>query len=308
MVAPGQSVLSLAGYASMVTLGLRMNWLFVGLKSPTLLFLLETLPRIGGLAIAASGLLWLGWGSVAALYVVAASNALSMPLTLLWARARHTFRGLRLRTVRALASAHWHGVVGLTTSALWSTAPTYAVAWLAPSALPAFALAMRVYAQANTASSPAIDVLQGWVPADDYATTRKRAMRALAVSAVLAAIGFGIYFLVAPYLFAFLGAGQVVISPVEQLLLGVALVLSVIVQTTNRACLAALGLAGRFSAIVVIGSLSGLCALFLLIPALGAVGGLLAVITSLLVQAVLGVYITVRPPRSVAGRQRTAQP
>jgi len=294
-----ETVLVVAAIFSTAALGLRMNWVFVGLQSPGRLFMAETLPRLAGVGAGIALLLWNPAFIALALFTQGFGSVVSFVATAIWARSRAT-ESAPVGVVDALRS-NLAGVPALTASALWGALPTFVVSWLAPAELGQLALVLRVQAQANTATSPVIDVLQGWVPVDGERRTRKRALMAALIATALAVVGSATLLGIGSALFAFLGAG-VVMPSLDLMALSAGVVgLTFVSQTAIRAGLAPLALTRAFSMVVYVGMAVGAALMLLLVPTTGAGGALWALIACLVVQVLISIATIVRFRESSEG-------
>jgi O-antigen/teichoic acid export membrane protein len=298
---PHSVPLALAGVASMVFLGFRMNWLFIGLRSPRLLFAFETLPRVIGLAAAVLVLVVSDGAAVAALLVQAGGVALGCAVPVIWVTSRTpSVPPIGWADVPNVIRRRLTGLSGQVISAGWAALPTIAVAGVSSASLPSFALASRVMSQATTAVSPVIDVFQGWVPRAGVVETQRRARVALLVTAVLAFAGVGIYFLIATPLFEFLGGGVLRPSSLEVQLVGAIVALTLISNLINLALLSALHGGAVFVRNTALAVSLGVILLFPLTAVYGGTGAFVAVLAAVAAQLGLAAPPILRRAADVA--------
>lgn len=283
--------LVVAGVASTAVLGLRPGWMFIGLGSPRLLFLYETLPRAVATAVAILALEAQWMDAVAALYVQTSGCILAFVAAWIWstAHASSSDHQPHLDSLRTLLSRHRNGVVASFISSLYSASPTILVAILAPSALPVFALVNRLASQVSTAASPLIDAMQSWVPQMSISATHERARRLVKLTTALGAVGSVIYVVVAPFLLDLLGRGSIDATLLLVALSAMVVALGFVAQTTVRAGLGAMGGMRIIRRTTIIGSCAGLAAMLVLIPLYGATGAFAGVGTGLLVTVLFNV-------------------
>lgn len=296
LVSPGNGALAAWGFASIAVLGLRMNWVFIGLGDTRLLLTLETIPRSLGL-LAAILIMSSSQSVISALAAQAAGSLCAFAATLMWNHVRSGGDHTQLRSTRYLLRANAHGVSGLTVAAVWVSLPAIVISILAPQMLASFALVMRVYAQGCTAISPVVDILQGWVPSKDRSTVVRRATRAIKVAIAAGAAVAIAYIAVSTPLYNFLGAGVVTPKLPEVLLSGAALTLWVTSQTVSRCALAPLGMQEQFAKIVYIAVAAGVTTLLLTVASLGSTGGLLSIVVWASLQTTMGGLVFLRARR-----------
>jgi O-antigen/teichoic acid export membrane protein len=289
MALTSDSDLAVAGFVSSSVLGLRTGWIFVGLGSPGLMLLLETVPRALATGAAIALLFTVPQVAVFALYLQASGLLISLVLTYLWSRWRSRASPKRPRMgVPTLLRTHVHGLIGQLTSAGWAAAPTLVVASVSPADLPAFALVLRIQAQASTASSPIVDLLQGWVPRAGVTGLVSRVNRAIRVSVLAGSLVAMLLLVFGDWISQILGADTVT-TPYMLVALSAFIVgTSLVLQTVNRAGLAALGMSAQFARTTVIGVLCGAATLYPLVLWLGGEGGMWCILLSLAAQLALG--------------------
>ena len=295
VLASDAPLLASAGTLSTLLIGMRCHWIFIGVRKPNQLFLVETLPR--AIALILSIVLLLAWpgSTLLSLLVQAAGVPMSILVCVLWLRARSTSR-LQRPPLMSLLRRNSAGVLSLTAAALWAALPPIVVSVFAPSAMPAFALVARVQAQANTATSPLIDLIQGWIPATQRAETVRRATSALVISGLLALAGMIAYALLANPLFVFLGAGIVSIPTSLIWLSAASIGVWLVVQCLVRGAFAALGLVHQLFWMTLCGAVVGVVLLGL-VPFIGADGAYIAILGSSIVQLCFGLSAFIKARR-----------
>lgn len=224
-LAPVRPDLAAMGTIVALLTGLTSNWYFVGLARPYLLLVLETVPRlvftVVGIVVMESGadaLHGLAWQSAGLVAAFVCSTWWIL----------HSLRASRPAAARTpklgrLLVDHGHGVASSMGSVLYASLPLVVVTLVAPLVQPMFALVDKLKGQVVVGLSPAIYVVQGWVPrVANPAPRARRVMLGGVVFCALIAVGA---LLLGPWLLGILGSGhlQPGIAVVELMALGMAL-------------------------------------------------------------------------------------
>jgi len=231
--------------AAFTLTGLLAGWYFAGAAKPYSLLAFETAPRVMGTAAGAAALL-MGAGLVAfpvlQLLGIMASIVASTGKICGW-RVRAIARPGR--SIWPLLRAQSRGLWIAGGSAIYTTAPISIVAVVAPSGLPAYALADRVLRFSMTAFAPFIQVLQGWVPRSDLAVTRRRIRVALTLGSLSISLASALFVAALPRFSTLLSRGQIRAGFDLSLPFGITLGSMLMAQVTGLVCLIALGRAVR---------------------------------------------------------------
>lgn len=264
-----ESVLNCLAYACT---GLLAGWFFTGAAQPVAFVTLDTAPRVLGAAV---GVLAVAFGGPLILYpvlqfvgiavgvaastgVIAGRTALLAPVVLL--------------DVIATLRRQSHGFVLAAVSATNAALPSILIAWLAPSALPAYALSDKLLRFGTTAAAPFVQFLQGWVPGGGNQRITSRARRAGLVGLGLVVVGATGFFLIVPWLARTLSQGQIEL-PVDLLaVFTLVLVLLVGAQVVGLVCLLALGESRLLARFTLIGGIAAVPLVALGAVVFGAVG------------------------------------
>lgn len=269
LTAPLESLLTAAAFG---LTGMLNGWFFAGEARPYALLVMETVPRVGGtvvglLALMAGSPLWvLPAAQLVGVLVAAAISAI---------RLLSRYRGAAVPKspkITSILAAQRHGMTVAAASAVWIALPVSVVAVLAPAALPSYALADKLLRFATTAWSPVIQFFQGWVPARDLPTFRRRMQIAVAISSGLLLVAAVLFVVLAEPIYVLLGSGQV--HPILWVMIGLAgvLVFGSLGNVIGLVGLTGLGLVRAFSRIVAGGAILAVPALFLFTAILGPAG------------------------------------
>ncbi len=270
-----------AGVLSTGLTGLSAIFYFLGTGQLWQSFLLDSLPRALGTLL----------GIVLLLVLPASTSMLVVPLltgagalAALAASSAWVLRNLALaarlptRGVWLLLVQQRHGLLSSVSTASFQMLPTVVVGWLAPSLLGTYVFYDRIFKQAMTFLSPALNVFQGWVPRASGVARRNR-MRL----AVLVAISGGAATLI---LLALLGdrvvdvmsSGAVPHDLIALLATGAMIALSAIDLIISRVGLVIRGRLSALAGASVLGLVAGLTLVVILTPAMGLVGALLGTV------------------------------
>jgi O-antigen/teichoic acid export membrane protein len=289
---PDHRIESALAAAGATIAGYTFSWYFVGCSRGDLLFVVDTVPRVGiwtgGLVVTVvtSNPQWY-LATQALGYIVA--SALS---TAVIARSlRHVDTRVSLRDGLRSARSQLAASTTVITSTLYMSAPTIVVSALAPTGLPAYAITDRLTRFALTATAPLMQALQSWVPHAGRGTAlRRRMLVAVAVGSISGAIIFAGFALFGSQIAFSLSRGE--IEPPLQLLLllGGAALFSSVSRMTGAVCLMTLDMKWTVARSALVGAGSGVVLLIALTPAWGAAGAALGVVIA---EAIVLSYQTV---------------
>lgn len=271
---------------------LGATWVYIGLGRASLILLLDTIPRMVGLLLAAAAVLATGslWGFAIPLLASSIVSAVAGHVAL-GIRARHFRAHPRRRIVFALR-AQGTALTGRALSALYIALPVTLVGAVAPVAeVAVFSAAERLQRMLLTGLQALPNAIQGWVgSAGDPTERRRRAMTAVWVNGGTGIVAGAAAALILP------PASHVIFSGVADIpaeLAALSGLLIAIVSFSRATGGIALVTVGRIDAIAwsaLAGAVVGIPGILLLAHTLGAPGGLLgelaAEVTVLAVQAV----------------------
>ncbi|WP_275572217.1 hypothetical protein [Mycolicibacterium vanbaalenii] len=281
VLAPTLPLFAVGGALYAVLAGLDASWYFIGQAKPYALLAFDTLPRVAGVALAL-GLMISGYSALVGQIGMCAGSLLafaSSTTRILRETKRQGAERSQLRAPWTVLATYRHGVASAFFSSTYRAAPLAIVSVTAPDIQPAFAIADKVKAQFLIASSPAITILQGWVPRGAGSNQARRANAALlSTLAFILALGIGISLLV-PSLVSWLGNGQISLSRVTVALLSACVSVAVFESVLERAVLATFRQLRVVALALVAGSSVGLLLVALgaaKFGTAGALGGVLA--------------------------------
>ncbi|WP_404473131.1 hypothetical protein [Microbacterium aerolatum] len=240
LIAPSHPLLAVAGCLSAAAVGFTADWYFVGRRAPWGYLAFETLPRVLGTAVGIV-LLVNGAAVITGPLCMLGGMLFGFAATSWWVLRRRLAVSTTRRSVREVIVAQRHGVgSGVGTSA-YAALPLVLISLLIPAIQPTYALVDKLQRQLSIALGPVVSVVQGYVPRLEPAVTLRRARRALLAGAVFCAALAGAVLLAAPWLFAWLGAGQVQPDYAVMILMSIFVGLNVWESILARAVLAAFG-------------------------------------------------------------------
>lgn len=208
VVTPAHPLLAVAGCLSAAAIGFTADWFFVGSRRPYAYLALETVPRVLGTAVGIV-LLIRGAPVIAGPLSLLGGMLLAFAATSWWVLRRRPAVTQERRTIRQVIIAQRNGVgSGVGTSA-YSALPLVLISLFTPGIQPPYALVDKLQRQLSVALGPVVSVVQGYVPRRDPAVTARRARQALLAAAAFCVLLAGAVLLAAPWLIAWLGAGQV---------------------------------------------------------------------------------------------------
>ncbi|WP_133162866.1 hypothetical protein [Arthrobacter glacialis] len=282
LIVPTKSVfLCVLGGILAVVMELRPNWYFVGISAPYAMLLNETLPRVLFTTIG----LWVMISQqnvfVSVLFQIL-GLIVALALSSHWI-LRNSGRSddgrlfVPTSKIRNLLVEHRHGMSASALSTLFSNAPLIIIGLVSLSSVPIFAVVDRLNKQINTAVSPALDVLRGWIPHGDNTARRARARHALFWTAIFA-ITSGIFLLfLGPYAIYYLSHRVVMLDATTTAAFSVMFCLSLITLVQGQIVLASLGLMRHLSRNTMIMSLFSLPCIMLFGWLWGTAGALFAI-------------------------------
>lgn len=264
-----------AGAAAATALGATsFSWYFFGTRSGGLLLLADTTPRaslsLAGLALTlATGTPW--WFVIGQATGFAAAAVLATVL-ILRALPSHSVQW-SISSARKAALAQTAASVTVVISSTYMSAPVVVVAWLAPSALPQYALADRLARFALTATAPAQQLMQSWVPSSiDNHALRRRMVRAIQLGVAIGGVLFVTLLFGGSTLASLLSNQSIEPSQPVLALMGAGVLFSSVSRIVGSACLLTLDAKWVVATAALVGAVTGLALLIVLVPALGAVG------------------------------------
>jgi O-antigen/teichoic acid export membrane protein len=282
---------------SMTSMGLSANWYFVGLSKPFAMLALDTMPRAAGTA-AAVVLMYMGHSAIMGPLGMLGGMLAALCLCTMWI-LRETGRGgaepRDRRSVGTVLVLNRHGIASALGSSAYLAAPVAIVSVVAPGIQPAFALADRVKGLIVVASTPAVTVLQGWVPRVTGAARVQRANTALVSAGVCAVVLGGGTIIVAPSLVNWLGHGQISLSWEVIVLMSCCVSVALFQAVLERVALATFELLRAAVKAVAVGSIVGLPLVGIGAHQLGTAGALGGILAGLLVSVSIELfaYVTV---------------
>lgn len=287
LVSPQYMGLAAIGAVQAGVAGLSANWFFVGLGRPFVFLVAETVPRVLGSAVA---IVVMGRGASAMTGVLCqiAGMVAAFVIATVWIlrhlRAQGAQRGAR-GSLRSVLGEHRHGVFAILGGTAYVSAPLILVSIIAPSAQPLYALVDKLQRQVAVGLSPAVTVVQGWVPGDGKA--RQRAPKAIKYGAATAAVGAVVMMLLSPYLTRWMGAGELTVPLPMTILTGLFVGVYFLDGIVAKAVLAALGQVRLIAKATLISASVGLPLVVLGGYLFGAVGALAAVVIGLAIRVIL---------------------
>jgi O-antigen/teichoic acid export membrane protein len=260
LIAPSSPLFAATGAVSMALMGLTAQWYYAGLSRPFPFLILETLPRVAGVALGIA-LMRMGRSAIAGPLGIVAGIILGLICStfwILWDTRHENPEFSRPRRLAEILALNRYGMMAGTGSAVWSATPQAIVAVLAPPIQPMFALVYKLYRQAIAGSVPAIVVLQGWVPRGTDSARFRRASIALVIAGCFAlAVGI-VTFILAPYLLAWLGDGQISVPWLVMLLMSICVSVALFELILSQSVLAAFGLVQVCVKAIAVGGAVGL--------------------------------------------------
>jgi len=216
VLSPSTPLFAAVSAAAATSMGLTAAWYFVGLSRPFAMLALDTMPRV---AATAGAIFFMHTGHSAILGPVSTfcGSCAALALSSVWVIRETEREGTPYRKpypVWTLLAHNRHGIASALASTVYVAAPLAIVSVVAPSVQPAFALVDRIRLLIVVAATPAVTVLQGWVPRAVGAGRVRRANIALIIALIFAASVGVITRSVAPGLVDWFGNGQIFVSSI----------------------------------------------------------------------------------------------
>lgn len=213
-IVPHAKFVAFVAGLGMTLAGVSANWYFTGEGRAGRFLLFDTLPRVCGTIL---GLLLVVLTDELLFFALA---QLGGSLLALGASSYVIFRGRELdfreaarwRNIVARLAEQRHGVVATGLSAALTPAVLGIVAVTAPAWLPLFVLADRLAKFVGMATSPLIQVFQGWVPAARGPELLRRITLSARITVVLGLIAGATYAALLPLFSELLTQGQVTVD------------------------------------------------------------------------------------------------
>lgn len=298
LVAPSHALLAAAGCLSAAAVGFTADWYFVGRRAPWVYLACEAVPRVLGTAVGIV-LLINGAAVIAGPLCMLGGMLVGFAATSWWVLRRRPAVATSRRPVREVIVAQRHGVgSGVGTSA-YAALPLVLISLLVPAIQPTYALVDKLQRQLSIALGPVVSVVQGYVPRPEPAVTMRRARHALLAGAVFCAALAGVTLLAAPWLFAWLGAGEVQPDYAVMVLMSAFVGLNVWESILARAVLAAFGRLDAVARGTLISVTVGLPLVVAGALAFGLVGAFIGLLTGLVARAAYELVVAVRTQRIV---------
>jgi hypothetical protein len=222
-IVPHAKFVAFVAGLAMTLAGVSANWYFTGESRPGRFLLLDTVPRVLGTVV---GLLLVVLTDELLFFALA---QLAGSLLALGVSSYVIFRGQELdfreaarwRNVVARLREQRHGVVATGLQAGLTPAILAVVAVAAPPSLPLFVLADRLSKFVGMATSPLIQVFQGWVPAARGAELLRRINLSARVTVALGILAAVTYAALLPLFSELLTHGQVKVDTSSAIAFGI---------------------------------------------------------------------------------------
>lgn len=263
--------------ASVAIYGLGSAWYFAGASRPVGLLWCDTLPRVTANILGAivvlltNDPLYFALIQIGGTFVVLIATHIGILRGTVDVRTHSVPRRVVIGRLHTQGSAVSTAAVAASYLAL----PLVIVAAVLPAATPVFALGDRILKWTITAMTPAVQVLQGWVPANGR--LRDRAGRGLLVAAALGAVLGASILGLGGTLASVLSDDEIVLSLSASAAVGATVLATAISRVSGSAILAPLGLVRWMLTSALIGAAVGLLGLFPLLYLYGASGALWSV-------------------------------
>lgn len=284
IVSPQYIGLAAVGAVQAGVAGLSANWFFVGLGRPFVFLAAETLPRVLG-SVVAIVVMNRGASALVGVLCQVAGMVAAFAIATTWILAHLRAHGAiphPRAALRSVLGEHRHGVTAILGGTAYVSAPLILVSIFAPAAQPLYALVDKLQRQVAVGLSPAVTVVQGWVPAGGHA--RQRAPKAIKYGAATAAAGAVVMMVLSPYLARFMGAGALTVPLPMTILTGLFVGVYFLDGIVAKAVLSALGQVRLIAKATLISASIGLPLVVLGGYFFGAAGALGAVVLGLAVR------------------------
>ena len=271
---------------------LSPSWYLTGLNRPAWILVSDTLPKVlTNLAVA--GALLLG----APLLTYGASTIVTsiLPIVLVGVLGRESLRPRRedLRSGWAVIRQQGPLTVGRAVSVGYTSLPLTLTSMLAPTAAPLFAATDRIMRMGLTVLAGLPSRLQSYLGVNDPGERARRIRRVLIVNALLGLVAAAVFVLVMPLATDLVFTGTIHPEPLVTGTMG-AVVLAVCTSRGYGLCLVAQGKANLTIVVTGCAALTGVTALFVLVPPWGALGAALAVLMAEVVGIVVQMLLVHR--------------
>lgn len=298
LVAPAYPLLAAVGCLSASAVGFTSDWYFVGSRRPYAYLALETLPRVLGTAV---GIVLLSNGAAVVLGPLSllAGMLLAFAATSWWVLRRHPETAMARRSVREVMFAQRNGVGSGVGASAYSALPLVLISLFTPGIQPSYALVDKLQRQLSVALGPVVAVVQGYVPRHDASVTVRRARHALLAGAVFGVALAAAVLIVAPWLFAWLGAGQVQPEYSVMIVMSVFVGLNVWESILARAVLASFDRLDAVARGTVISVVIGLPLVVVGALSFGLIGAFVGVLIGLAARAAYELVIAIMHMRRV---------
>lgn len=223
---------------------LGASWYFVGQSKPTRLFAFDVLPQgLGTVAgVIATAYLPEVWVFVTCQAVFNLIAVVGSAVVILHFDPTGPLRpSLGLRPAMRRLKSQWHGVIAAGTGSINSNGPLIAVTFLAPSVLPVYALADKLFRYAIAGFGPVLQVVQGWIPEAGPAHQDARVRKAAALAPLLGLAGGTVLALVIPWGAGLLSAGRLAVGFNLSIPFGIIFAGVIVAQIIGLACLIPIG-------------------------------------------------------------------
>ncbi|MBX3100473.1 MAG: hypothetical protein KF761_12955 [Salinibacterium sp.] len=222
-IVPNDKIVAFVAGLAMTLAGVSANWYFAGESRPGRFLLFDTIPRVLGTV---AGLLLVVLTDELLFFALA---QLAGSLLALGVSSYVIFRGrsldfreaARWRNIVARLVEQRHGVVATGLQAAATPAILGIVAITALPSLPLFVLADRLSKFVGMATSPLIQVFQGWVPAARGVELRRRIAVSARITVILTVVAGATYAALLPLFSQVLTHGQVAVDASSAIAFGI---------------------------------------------------------------------------------------
>ena len=186
---------------SILIANLGASWFYVGERNPKALFFLDTLPRSAFVVVGSIAVVF-GAGIVAYSVLLLCGTVLAVLLSCVDVHRRHRSKvedvdGLK-RSLKQILLGQRHGIGTALLSTAYLQAPLLVLQGIAPSTVPAYALADKIKQQSLTMYKPISQVVQGWTPSAGEEMIYYRVKKAQKFTVGFAFLGFVLFLLLLP--------------------------------------------------------------------------------------------------------------
>ena len=222
-IVPHDKVVAFVAGLAMTLAGVSANWFFAGEGRPGRFLLFDTIPRVLGTV---AGLLLVVLTDELLFFALAqlAGSLLALGIScyvIFRGRALDFREAARVRNIVARLVEQRHGVIATGLQAAATPAILGIVALTALPSLPLFVLADRLAKFVGMATSPLIQVFQGWVPAARGAELLRRITLSTRITVVIAILAGATYTALLPLFSVVLTHDQVAVDASSALAFGI---------------------------------------------------------------------------------------